>query len=442
MTSDAKASQPAAPASSLATAAGQPSALGTPLGRAAFWLLLVALKLALIFWLPRTTYSDEETYLGLAQRLLSGQGYINWVGQPTAAYIPGYPLLLAAQLRLFGQAPAPHLIINVLLSFVVAWAYGHLLALLTGQRRLACIAAIVIFFFPPYIHYCAHLLTEIPYTATLALTLLFFERTRQQPGRPANWVLLGLFHMISCMIRPVTFLLTPLLLLWPLLEAWGRGENLKRAFTGAVLGGLAILAVWAPWVARNARVFHTFIPLTTGSANALYTGTVTDYVEADAQMRQLLNRHGIGQFGENELAARSIIGEAARRNIHEHPGRYFRLSLGRTWRFWLSEYPGYFFPRRGGDYLARGQYLAVAGKLALHALNAALVLGMVVACWRLRRRRAFWPYILLLVYCTIMHAMLITTARYSVPVTGLAIILIFAAIGHKARSRSATPRAI
>jgi hypothetical protein len=144
-------------------------------------------------------------------------------------------------------------------------------------------------------------------------------------------------------------------------------------------------------------------------------------------MDQVLASTTYKRFYDNEVEANKLFSKVAKEKINSNRLAYARASAARLWRFWLSEYPTYFFPKSGSEYLARGQYLAIALKIALHLLNLALVLGLLWSFWVLRRQVAFWPYILVVIYFNVSHAMLVTTARYSVPFVGLAIVLILSA---------------
>src|SRR6185369_12519992 len=66
---------------------------------------------------PRVGWHFDMTwYDGVARRLLKGWGYIGVDGAPTAAWPPGYPLLLAAVYSIFGPSLLAAKVTNALLG--------------------------------------------------------------------------------------------------------------------------------------------------------------------------------------------------------------------------------------------------------------------------------------------------------------------------------------
>ncbi len=398
------------------------------------WLALIALKGGLVVWMAEGRDSpDAQLYTTLAGSLAEGEGLARG-GTPTAMVVPGYPILLSLVLRLAPESEVPGLLVNVLLSAVVAFAYARLFVLLTGRARWGNLAAVALFLYPPHIQYACALTTEMANTACLALALLWWEQTRRHPERFTSWMLTGLFHAGAFMIRPVTFLLTPVILLWPLVEVRFRA----RALIGAVLAGLVILALWLPWVVRNHRALGRTIPLTTYSGITLLASTLDDFQDYEGPVQEELARAGISDFFADEVHSNRVLTDVAKGRIADDPGHHLRISLQRSWRFWIHDHPWH--REFGARWRAADRphdYLPLLGRPALQLLSVLLLTGLMASIWTLRRRRDCWPHILLLVYYTVLHALLFPIIRYSVPVQGLALVLIATAAVELLENRTA-----
>jgi 4-amino-4-deoxy-L-arabinose transferase-like glycosyltransferase len=403
------------------------------------WIVLIAVKSAVCFWMSKGMSStDEQLYRQLAHSLALGEGYI-YRGHPTAVVVPGFPLILAAVFRVAPDNPILPYVANVLLSAIAALAYGWLCGLLTGRPRLAVPVAVILFFFPSYIQHASRLTTEMANAAFLALSLLFFERSRRHPAAIHLWALMGLCVAATFMVRPVTFLITPAFLLWPLAEARFR----PRALAGAVVGGVVILLVWLPWVFRNWSAFGEFVPLSSYSGMTLYSGTLEDFHEFMERIDEELRRGGIDDYFADEVGSNRYLTRVAKERIAAHPVHYLLISARRSWRFWIYDFPWQEgFLERWRSASSIHDYLRLLGRPLLQLMSVLLLAALLASIWTLRRRRDCWPYFLLLLYCTVMHALLFPIIRYSVPVQGLAIVLIATAAVQIVENRKAHGRAI
>lgn len=394
----------------------------------AFWSVIIAAKAVAVYWLREEPFRDSALYLALGRSLAAGDGLTGGTGYPTGLVVPGYPLLLAATLRLLGDQMISVYLVNVPLTLVVAYAYGRLAVLLTGRDVLFHFCAALVFAFPPYIYHAGRIMTEIPYSMWLALSLLFFEKTRRQPDSILCWSLLGLFHVIALLTRPVAFLVTPVVLGWPLVEARFR----RRPLVGACLATAIILALWLPWVARNQRVFGEPVLLSTLSGKSLLAGSLSNYrlfSEAAVSILEEADFEGTGP--DAELERDRILGKAAKENILRDVPGYVTTSVKRSWHFWYLEYgPHLGLTRRYRDYLSDGDYALFALRLGLLGLNVLMSLGWIVALAVLWRNKAVWPYYLFIVYFWVMHALMLPLPRYNVPIAGLCLVLIICAFSE------------
>ncbi|MCE5229624.1 hypothetical protein LLG95_08515 [bacterium] len=401
--------------------------------RTFYWIfaVLIVIKLALAPIHPEPAAPDEGTYITVAQRLLDQHVYTNAYNQPSAGIMPGYPLMMAAVLAVSGGSAMPMYFVNVLLSIAIAWAAGALLFLLTGNRSLSRLCALLVFVFPPVVTYAWHPLTEIPYTAALMMLLVFWERTRQQPLVISNWLFLGLFTVTSFMIRPVMFLLTPVYFAWPLIVArfqW-------RSIAGAAVGTAVVLALWLPWVYRNYKIFGGFVPLATTSGQAFFTGTLTDWEKWSEEQTAEMERSGVSLATHNEFEVSKHFAAVAKQNIARDRAAYFTRIVKNSWKLWPTAYSGRYYPKGVRTYAREGNWPAVAVKTVLGGINLAMLAGLACAMMIFLGQPKWWPYVLIIVYFHVMHAAIMPMPRYSFPLTPMILAMILGAVDQIRGSR-------
>ena len=127
-------------------------------------------RVAAILLLPSPLFSDEIDYVALGRSLAAGEGY-QVDGHPTAYRPPGYPVLLAASFRIFGDSlfpPRAAQVLADLLSCYLVYALGKRLL----NERVGLAAAAVFALFPAQILYVPHLMTETVFTTLFLLYLL------------------------------------------------------------------------------------------------------------------------------------------------------------------------------------------------------------------------------------------------------------------------------
>jgi hypothetical protein len=140
------------------------------------------------------------------------------------------------------------------------------------------------------------------------------------------------------MTNPTLMLMAPIQGLWILAALpWRRGWLHGAAL--AVLSGVVCAAVAAPWVLRNERVFHTFIP-TRGNLGAelamAWSPTANGFswgatVATNERMPdfQLYARMG-------EVAYVRMRGEMAKQWARQYPAHFWKLVALRFYMFWAS----------------------------------------------------------------------------------------------------------
>jgi 4-amino-4-deoxy-L-arabinose transferase-like glycosyltransferase len=265
------------------------SSLAALLVLAALFLAGLGLRLGYAWEQPSEPPPDADAYARIAENLYRHGSFdarppgVEHEVQPSSAYSPGLPLLVAGIYWLSGG-------VHVTLALLVLATIGAgaiPMAFLLGRRfggdLGGVLAAAAIAFYPALLDYQGLLLTE-PLAAFLlsAGLVAYFNAAfppRPRPGMP-RWALAGALFGLLALVRPEYLAIAVLL---PLL--WLAKETLTRRRVEAVaVSLLATIVVLAPWTIRNAIVLDRFVPISTGGGKALYTGT---YLGADGDAVKL-----------------------------------------------------------------------------------------------------------------------------------------------------------
>ena len=205
------------------------------------------------------TGQDPKTFLVLAKRMLQGES-----GAGTGLVAPGWPLVLAAVMRVFGVRAA--FWTNVPLFALLFVAVGALAGRLSKDWRRGCVvaagSALLMLGGAPYNpHFLLWVFRQTPVYLTAALALLCLERAvaRRVAGRPGAavawlggslaWVVAGV------LVRETGVLLLPAMGLYLLADALGwmgackeRGPHrwlLAGIFAG--VGGAGAVGLAVAW---------------------------------------------------------------------------------------------------------------------------------------------------------------------------------------------------
>ncbi len=328
----------------------------------------------------------------VAASLVAGHGYSSPFGGdtgPTAWMTPGFTLLLAGVFKLFGIYSA--------LSACVILAIDSLFQALTipvvfemgvrtAGRRAAVWAAWIWALDPGILQYAARWIWETSLSALLfAAVLVLGMRMRGvgarqplplAPRRVRDWLLFGLLWGAIAMTNPALLPMAPVEGLWIVAGAprrqWPQCASL--VFVSVLVGS----AVAAPWVVRNERVFHAFIPTrdNLGAELAIawapdasgfpWGQTVPAYTAASEHRLYAL-------MGERAYVR--MRGQLARQWARQYPAHFWKLAALRFYMFWAG------VPHEEGGHAA-----AEAVRESAHCFGSITgILGLLVA---LRRKLA------------------------------------------------------
>lgn len=355
---------------------------------------------------------DADGYWRLAHRIVRGEDYV--VYGRHVLRMPGFPLLLAAGIRLFGESL---LAIRLLLAVVgTAGCYlVYWLGCVLFDRNVALRACLCSALLPSFVVFSVLLLSETLFAVLVVASLIPLALLVKSDAPPlaARYVptiagsslwsggylalLAGALIGLATLVRPTWLLVGPGFVALYLLAA----RNRWRAAIHGVLLLFALGLTMLPWTVRNALVTGHFVPTTLWVGPSLYDGLNPDATGA-SDMR--FEEHDRIYERMSEYDADHYYREAAKQFAREHPLRAVKLSLIKLWRYWNP------FPNA-----SQFGHWAIAGTVGLCNL---LLLGLAArGAWRVRR--SLWAWLIPaapVLYFAAVHAVFVGSLRYRLPV--------------------------
>jgi 4-amino-4-deoxy-L-arabinose transferase-like glycosyltransferase len=388
--------------------------------------LALALRLPLALSLPSDdSVFWDQPYRICAENYAAGRGF--WMPNPyddpslgfDRAYAfrpPLFPFLWGCVYNVTGGAYAPVRGVFALLGAATC-ALAYLLALeLMRRRSVALLGGLLCACYPPLIWHSVHLMTE-PMFIFLSVGALYALVALARTGA-WRWVALGgVAAGLATLTRSVMAGFLPVMALW---VWWAAGRG-RRAWAMAALFTAVVTLVMLPWIARNAAVFHAFVPTTTDAGHGFYVAnnprSLADprgfHIPEDWSFVKARPDEKLDELEMNRRLTR-----AAREYLVQHPGEAAQLMARRFVTLWR------FYPNP--EFVSR-RHVAVYA-LCWLPLFPFVLIGL----WRLHRcAGAALPGILLadalVLYTTAIHTLILAMLRYREPL--MPILLPCAALG-------------
>jgi hypothetical protein len=402
-----------------------------------FWVLLLALGLRVGAALSVHTYlestgrefliaGDAAGYWELGQKLASSEGYSVYTPPRQAMRMPGYPVFLAASIKLGGEQLLPVRLFQACVGTAACW-FVHLLGTTLVDERTGLFAAFLAAVSPTFVGFSPLILSETLFAATLLVSLILMAKlaggwpllgqsTSEQasnspPSKCRIWLAIGtgVAVGIACYVRPSWLLTAPLFCAIHLLMTWvGRRHN-PTGSTGAVMTAktlecvfvvVGLAATLAPWTIRNSRVIGHVIPTTLWVGPSLYDG-LNPEATGDSDMEFFEKDNLLATMTEYEMDH-----EYRRRAwdfVRDNPSRAVQLGLVKIARLWKPWPNAAQFRQWWLCLIVAAFFLPTAG----FALFAAV-----------RRRRDVRCLLLTagpVIYFTAIHSVFVGSLRYRLP---------------------------
>jgi 4-amino-4-deoxy-L-arabinose transferase-like glycosyltransferase len=223
-----------------------------------------------IAWSREPVWDGHYYHLG-AERLAAGLGYSEEVlaaGQlawkPWVHYPVGYSLLLSLAYLVFGAGLLVAPVLNALVGAALA-AVSHRVAWHFTTETRAKVAAALVALHPGLIAYSALVMTElVSALLLLSVALVVLARPKSTP----SFVVAGLLLGIATLVRPVSILTLPLLLMV------GKGP-FSRTLLRTLAALAACLVLVLPWTYRNCQKLDGCAFVSTNGGWNLAIGALT-----------------------------------------------------------------------------------------------------------------------------------------------------------------------
>ena len=396
----------------------------------------------------------------IARALATGYGFADpFDGHtgPTAWTPPIYPLLLGGVFKLFGVYTNASawviLTINSVFSAATAPAVLQIarLTFARGTGTRAKTAGIALWsgwlwaLYPAAMQYAVHWIWDMALTTCLfawilvvALRLRAVYDSEPSSARASRlWLAFGLLWGLTALSNTSLLSFLPfcgLWIVWPVLRQTPRQFNqIAAAARGAALAAVCCLALMAPWMIRNALVFHAFIPMRSNFGAELYEsvlpanegfpwGGIFPAVGYDPKFL-LYKRMGELAFSKDQAARARVI-------IAAHPARTLGYIVKRAWFYWAG------VPHPVGPSL-NSKFSEAVRELNYCFVSVATVLGLILAFRR--RIPASWLFFWMLAIIPLLFYAITVQARFRAPLEPAMLVLIVYLFQSAERKRGARP---
>lgn len=385
---------------------------------------------------------NADIYGSLASNLAEGNGFVHTAGdKPVLWRAPLYPAFLAGLFFVFGAENELAVLIaqsalDATTALLIWWIGTRLFSSRVGLAAAALYAA-----YPLSAYFSLRMLPEPLFTLGLVSFVAVLMKAMERP-RVSIYGLLGVVGGLVTLIKPVTIALIPFLALAILVQR-------HRALVSAlpyVFGMVTMLGVTVfPWTLRNYLVSGQFVPVATGGGYSLWTGNhlstagrEDDELEGELLQNLLNDRAAIGRAHERakdkqdqsttadlnqvnphgtfhiEPGLDRAFGSAALEELKSHPLETLALMARKFFRFWFSVYQIENRWAQSWIYIAQGLLLFLTLYGFLQAYRANIVI---------------FPFIIVILYMSLVYTVTLATLRYSIPLIPLLInFAVFAAM--------------
>ncbi|MGH2839273.1 MAG: glycosyltransferase family 39 protein [Solirubrobacteraceae bacterium] len=389
---------------------------------------------------------DARSYALLATSLERGH-YHQRRGSNDLRWPPGAPAFFALASKLDPSAPDPGeptdlpaaYWFQALVSTATLLLVFALGALLAGPAA-GLLAAALVAFYPPLIAINGSLMSEtLGATLATAAALVLVVALRARSWRLMAFA--GLTFGLLVLTRTDFLFAIGLVAIVIAVAARseGRGAMLRQA--GAFVA--AAVLVLAPWTAYASIRDGNVVPVTKGSAPAAFIGTYLPGDGTTVGLKKALEPELRAQFPEYrttkiykipaskalELVARrhpkllrdDALQKETRRNLVKYglgdPIDFAGMMGAKVERMWLKYYRG------GGVH-----YISKPTRGVQWFLVALGVCGLIALLWRRRLTAPFAIVYLVVAYSTLLHAVVVSQARYNLPLVPMFVAAAVAAL--------------
>ena len=393
------------------------------------WALRIVAVFAVQYYLnhvsqPPRLYvieGDAAGYWHLARCIAQGDSYEIYTPPRFVLRMPGFPLLLAVSMRLFGES-----LLAARLVLATVGALGCVGVYQLGQRlfghRTGWIAGGMAAVSPIFVGFSAIELTETVFAVSLVFGLVPLARwgrvSLPEPlcssalGMRAallTGLSAGVWAGVSCYLRPSWLLFPPCLVLG--LWLWKR----DRAHLGlAVCTVVVMVGSLVPWGIRNQRVTGHFVLTTLWMGPSLYDGWNPQNSTGDSNMAFFDRENLLSRMSEYEMDRE--YRSRAWAFAFQNPGQVAVLAWRKSVRYWNP------FPNAAQFKTSPALMLVSLGWYLIVFVPA------LIGAWQVRRALGILAITAgPILYFAALHLVFVSSVRYRLP--GEYPLLVLSAVG-------------
>ena len=294
---------------------------------------------------PFLIEGDANGYWELAEKIAAGEDYAIYGRH--ALRVPGFPLLLAASIKLFGNSILAARILLAVVGTGCCWL-TYCLGRQVHTRRTGFWAALYVSVCPLHVGNSVLILSETLFTFWMLLSLLSLlcllrngdEECDASRARTCSSRVLFLSLLTGALVG-VAVLSRPGFLPWLIISCAAVPFLLKRslALRAAVCAGLVTgcFLVLLPWAARNATVTGHWVFTSLWSGPSLYDG-LNPQATGASNMQFFDDDNVLARMSEFEM--NQYYTQRAMAFARENPGRVISLTVSKATAF-LSPIPNF-----------------------------------------------------------------------------------------------------
>ncbi len=367
---------------------------------------------------PPTFLHDAGWYDFFGKQIASGRGYSLTLGEPTAAWPPGYPYFLGGIYRLTGDSQ--------LAARVVQAVVGAATVVVTAElgRRLAnpatgFAAGLILAFMPSHVLFTALLMSEVLFTLLLTAGVLLALK----PASFRRAAAAGLVFGLAMLVRPqAAIILAAIFGWWIAIGYLTEPRRIRSIAAGGVIAGAMALTI-VPWSVRNHAQMGTWSTSTNTGLN-LWIGNNPD---ADGGFR-LTNTQTFDlavatlERPESEVLHDRLAREAAVEYIKRNPVDTLLLAPEKIRRTYENDRAFTPIYNRDGDNLRTisGRQLDLLSDAYYYPVLLAALCGTVLLAWT--RRSTAGLIALVLVAWSLVSIVFFGQNRFHIPVLPILVI--------------------
>ena len=370
---------------------------------------------------------DADGYWRLGQNLATGQPYEVYQPPRQVLRMPGYPLLIASSIRLFGDSRLGVRLVQAFLASISVVIVA-LLAKEFFETRTAIFSGVLLAISPAAVAFSALLLSETLFAVMLLLNLWLSVRwLKSETTKIDLWgaLLTGISTALVVYVRPTWI---PAFVIWGGLVVILKSG--KARWGEAIIVLLTGLIVLFPWAYRNHSLTGHWVLTTLWSGPSLYDGFNPDATGA-SEMSFFDREQVMADGGMSEYDMNRYYQSRAVQFIKSEPSRSCGLMFEHARRYW-SLTPN------------ADQFRTTSLILPLAIWNGLFLALGVYGAWSFRQK--LLPVIIIvgpMIAFAIIHTFFVGSLRYRLPAeypfsiaVGVGIHLLWEKFGRKNRRLS------